>query len=131
MGRDVATCAWIARCGGGGGGGGGGGAHVSRRSDEDVRGFNVTVDDAMVVEVAHGLQHLREVQRGRVLLYAAARVEHGGEIPARHELESEEDVLRRAEAEEALDQEVRRVREQDVLLDDQVHLRCQYADAGG
>mmetsp|Transcript_16153 Transcript_16153/g.41173 ORF Transcript_16153/g.41173 Transcript_16153/m.41173 type:complete len:359 (+) Transcript_16153:659-1735(+) len=80
------------------------------------------MDHAVVVQVSHSREHLRHVEAHRALLHAAASIDHGGEVARRHVLESKEDVARRVEGEEALDQKVGGVAQQDLLLDAHVDL---------
>ena len=58
---------------------------------------------------AKGSAHLRGVETGWPLAKAAARGKHSREVPCGAVLERKEQVARRLEGEEALEQEVRRM----------------------
>eukprot|EP00965_Chrysotila_dentata_P109378 3614847-Pleurochrysis_carterae.AAC.4 len=74
---------------------------VACRRDEHVGRLDVAVEELVVMQVAHALEHLRDVEARRLLVEVAATLHHGAQLAARHELRREVDVGARFEGEVA------------------------------
>mmetsp|Transcript_7159 Transcript_7159/g.15808 ORF Transcript_7159/g.15808 Transcript_7159/m.15808 type:complete len:334 (+) Transcript_7159:1281-2282(+) len=90
---------------------------VACRRDEHVGRLDVAVEELVVMQVAHALEHLRDVEARRLLVEVAATLHHGAQLAARHELRREVDVGARFEGEVAANQKIAVVLLEDRVLD--------------